>query len=860
MPLIVRPMIHASDSSPATSPPAPASTDATLARGLRSAMPGLAQLVDMVPALRLLTGLLVSGIVIAGLYFGSGLLIPLALALLLGFLLDPAVSRLKRWGLPRMAATLLVVAMALAALGGLGTYLGLQVQQLSADLPTYQSTIRAKLRGLRQSAHMPSAWDGALKTYDTVEREISRGTAATPRVQKVEIQPPEQRPTARMLQWLGRVAEPVTTAGIVLLFVILILLDRDDLRDRLLRLMGGNLHVATDALDEASQRIGKYLRMQFIVNVSYGLPMAAGLWLIGVPGAMLWGALAAIMRFVPYVGPMISAVFPLALAFAVDPGWQMLLLALALILSLELISNNLVEPWLYGSSTGLSTLSIIAAATFWTALWGPIGLILSTPLTVCLLVLGRYIPALQFMEVLLGSEPVLGPPQRLYQRLLADDVEDAVALAHESVESRLAARPTAVDRAAAVAGFYDEVAIPALRLATQQHLESATAEHRLRLSSGMGALIEELSEQYPGVAALPDPPTPQETQDSQDAAPRRLRIHCAGARWEVDALAAAMAAHSEALRGHALSCSDWAVAADPQWRLSGQGRGLPVEPASAAHMAEAQLLVLSVFSAQPQTVVRQMLRRIRRHWPHLRVVLALWNAPAALADPEFARRCGADACVSSLRELQLWVDALCQPLGEGQGLAAPIPADDGLRVRQLHDSGVLKPERPAIFHEAAQQAANAFDVKWAQVSWVDADRVHTPGSLLVADAGAPGDSGLPRDQSICSYVVHAGQSLVVPDLARDPRFAGNPALRDPGLRFYAGVPLKSRRGAVLGSFCIMDDAPREVSPADLELLAAMAEQLMQALEGRRAAETGVPAEAPPAHPPPPPPITPTATA
>ncbi len=825
-------MTHASDTNaPAAaqrdavqSPPCVAA-DAALARGMRSAMPGLAQLADMVPALRLLTGLLVSALVIAGLYFGSGLLIPLALALLLGFLLDPAVSRLKRWGLPRMAATLLVVAMALAALGGLGTYLGMQVQQLSADLPTYQNTIRAKLRALRQSAHMPSAWDGALKTYDTVEREISRGAAATPRVQKVEIQAPEQRPTARMLQWLARVAEPVTTAGIVLLFVILILLDRDDLRDRLLRLMGGNLHVATDALDEASQRIGKYLRMQFIVNISYGLPMAAGLWLIGVPGAMLWGALAAIMRFVPYVGAMISAVFPLALAFAVDPGWQMLLLALALILALELVSNNLIEPWLYGSSTGLSTLSIIAAATFWTALWGPIGLLLSTPLTVCLLVLGRYIPALQFMEVLLGSEPVLGPPQRLYQRLLADDVEDAVALAHEAVESRLPARPGAPDRAAAVTGFYDEVAIPALRLATQQHLESATAEHRLRLSSGMGALIEELAEQYPA-------------QPPQADRPGGLRIHCAGARWEVDALAAAMVSHSEALRGHALSCSDWALAADPQWRMSGQGPGLPAEPAVARAMAEAQLLVVTVFSAQPQTVARQMLRRIRRHWPHLRVVLALWNAPAALADTGFAQRCGADACVGSLRELQLWVDALCQPLGQGGGLAAPIPPDDEERVRQLHESGVLTPARPAIFHEAVQQAANAFDVKWAQVSWVDADRVHAPGSLLVA--GAQGQAGMPRRDAICSYVVHGGQALVVPDLARDPRFVGNPALQEPGLRFYAGVPIRNRQGTVLGSFCIMDDAPRDVSAADLELLAGMAEQLMQALEDRRAPEQGAP--------------------
>jgi GAF domain-containing protein len=220
------------------------------------------------------------------------------------------------------------------------------------------------------------------------------------------------------------------------------------------------------------------------------------------------------------------------------------------------------------------------------------------------------------------------------------------------------------------------------------------------------------------------------------------------------------------------------------------------------------------------------------------VVLALWNAPAVVSDPEFARRCGAAACVSGLRELQLWVDALRLPDAAGQGLAAPIPDDDEQRVRQLHDSGVLGPGLPQLYHEAAQQAANAFDVKWAQVSWVDADRVHTPGSLLVADQGDPASAGMPRAQSICSYVVHGGDALVVHDAARDPRFAGNPALQAMRLRFYAGVPLKNRHGTVLGSFCIMDDAPREVSAADLELLGVMAEQLMQNVEVRRMMEAG----------------------
>ena len=791
----------------------------------RSALPqGLLQLADMVPALRLATGLVIASIVILALYYGRDMLLPLALALLFGFLLDPAVSRLKRWGLPRMAAAIIVVVIALGALGGMGMYLVSQVQQLSADLPTYQSTIRDKLRGLRKNANMPSAWDGVFKTYNTVEKEISSAEAPAAKVQKVEVQTPESKPTTKMLQWLGRIAEPVTTAGIVLLFVILILLDRDDLRDRLLRLVGGNLHVATDALDEASERIGKYLRMQFIVNISYGVPLAVGLWFIGVPGAILWGVLGAIMRFVPYLGPMMSAVFPLVLAFAVDPGWHMFLMTLGLILLLEMISNNVIEPWLYGSSTGLSTLAIIVAATFWTALWGPIGLILSTPLTVCLLVLGRNIPALGFMEVLLGSEPVLGPQQRLYQRLLADDVDDAVGMAIDSVDDKLPSKPTQEDKADAVSSFYDEVAIPALRIATQQHLDSATAEHRLRLSSGMDALIEELHDHYLPVADAQG--------SSADATGRRLRIHSAGARWEVDALAAAMVAHAESLYGHRVTRSDWAVASDSSNPQRGNA-GLSDDHDWVEAMQQVDLLVLSIFNPQPQNMARRMVRRIRRSWPRVRVVLALWNAPTVAANPEFAQECGAHACVTSLQELQLWVQAFqVQELSEGV-IAAPLPEDDALRVQFLHASGVLDEELTPLYHEAAQQAINAFNTRWAQVSWVDASKVYVPGGLLIPQEEGQEPASIPRAQSVCSYVIYDEEAVVIGDLARDPRFADNPDLQKLKLRFYAGVPLRDKKDNILGCFAIMDDEPRNMSEEDMELLNSMAAQLMDDIREAR---------------------------
>ena len=269
----------------------------------------LNQMAALLPALRVAVGLVIAALVIAALYFGRDLLIPLALATLLGFLLDPLVDRLKRWGLPRVVAVMVVVVMTLGLLGAGGAYLANQASTLSGELPTYQKTIRDKLRNLRTLASGPSMWDGLISTIKTFEREVSRlpppSTKAEPGnprsgpVTKVEVVEPEPKPVQLVMGWLGRASEPLATAGIVLLFVILILLDRGDLRDRVLRLMGGNLHLATDALDEASERISSYLRMQLLVNLSYGVPMAIGLWAIGVPGAVLWGVTAAIMRFIP---------------------------------------------------------------------------------------------------------------------------------------------------------------------------------------------------------------------------------------------------------------------------------------------------------------------------------------------------------------------------------------------------------------------------------------------------------------------------------------------------------------------------------------------------------------------------------
>ncbi len=767
-----------------------------------------APLLALVPGLRFMAGLVIAALIILGLYVGRDLLIPLALAALLGFLLDPAVSKLKRWGLPRMAAVLIVVAMTLGALGAAGLYVGNQVTELSAELPTYQNTIRQKLRNLKDYFKGPSVFDGAFKVINTVESEITQpdGSAAkgrAARVQKVEIQEPASKPVQQVLDVIAKLGEPVAMTGIVLLFVILILLDRSDLQDRLIRLMGRNMHMATDALDEASTRIGQYLRMQLIVNLSYGVPMALGLWWIGVPGALLWGALAAVMRFVPYIGPLVSAIFPLTLAFAVDPSWNLLLWTLGLIMVLELISNNIIEPWLYGSSTGLSTLSIILAATFWTALWGPIGLILSTPLTVCLLVLGRYIPALGFFEVLLGSEAALDPPQKLFQRLLGGAVDDAVDVATESIDHALPAKATAQDTAEAVTQFYDEVAIPALKIASRHHIDNATAEHRLRLAVGTAELVDELREHYPAQPSV---------------AESRAVVHCVGMRWDIDAQAAAMLTHTLQLYGVPANHSAYP---------------LPniLTDDDIADWGGYAAVCISSFNPQPQAKLRQLCRRIHQRWPQLKIVIAPWAADETMLQKPSLQSIQADLAANTLNELALRLQVMLQTMdASNPAVDLEKPANEDKRLTALRKSGYLAAGHYEQYRDMAKQACNAFQVPWAHIAWVNEDWVHTPGSLLVDDGGDPSQAGLQRRQSIASYVVAEGEPLVIEDLERDPRFSNMQYLQDQGVRFFAGVPLLDKKAYALGALCILDDEPRKLSDDDLTVLQGMAAYLMKSLD------------------------------
>jgi predicted PurR-regulated permease PerM len=794
----------AAEQSPA---PAPASGGVERRR-VREPAPlfseALTAALTLLPELKLLIGLLTAAVIVVALYFGRDIVMPLALALLLGFVLDPLVGRLKRWGLPRPAAVVIVVAFALALLASVGLLLGKQVSVISAELPTYQSNMQYKLRALRESAGGPGMFDGVLRTFDTLKAEVDKAppadagaapkkTAAAP-LQKVQLEEKAATPFQKVLSWLELGSGPLATAGIVFVFVVLVLLDRVDLRDRLLRLWSGSLHRSTDALDEAGERIGKYLTMQLVVNLSYGVPMAVGLWVIGVPGAILWGMVAAAMRFVPYLGPMIASVFPLMLAVAVDPGWSMVLWTVALIVALELLINNIVEPWLYGASTGLSAMSLIVSATFWTALWGPIGLIMSTPLTVCLLVVGRHLPRLQFLDVLLGSQPALDTPTRLYQRLLAGDVEEAIELAIDECED------------GGASGFYDDTGVAVLRMASSDHASVATAEHRHRVVIGMEGLIDDLREQHPAAAAG-----------------TRLDAVCIGGKWQVDTLAAKMLAHAVSLAGWPAEHRDAA-------------------PVTAEYLAQldlrgARAVCLSYFSAQPQVQARHFCKRLRRRWPDVKIVLALWNAPPELLVDDALEAMGADAVVTSVNEAVLRLSHLMGVDPQQGFLPAPIDETDPQRLEALRASGAEDARAQPIFDAAARRAADIFDVPMATVTLIseDVQTVHGAFGRLGAASDGAGEASrghglnVPRSLSMCGHVVASAESLVVPDISRDIRFAGNPALQSQGLRFYAGAPLRDAHDHVLGTLCLLDVEPRTLSERDVKLLQALADDVMQAL-------------------------------
>jgi predicted PurR-regulated permease PerM len=581
--------------------------------------------------------ILVAATLVAILYFAREVIVPITLAVLLSFLLAPAVRWLRRLRLGRVAAVGVTVLIAFLAIAGFAAIVVGEVSSLAQQLPEYRSNLESKIRSLPaatagsgvfgRTAHMLQELGKELRNSESQQTAPAAGApaagapaAAAVKPVPVQIQEPEPGPLQIVQDVIGPLLQPMAAAGLVVVFVIMILLEREDLRDRLLRLAGrGDLHRTTEAMNDAAERISRYLLSQLVVNLSCGVPIGLGLAVIGIPNAALWGALVVLLRFIPYLGIVIAAAFPLALAIAVAPGWMLLVWTALLFVGIETIVSNIVEPFVYGGSTGLSPVALIAAATFWTWLWGPIGLLLSTPMTVCLVVLGRHVPQLKFFDVVLGNEPVLSPEERLYQRLLAKDPEEAT----EQAEAFAKDRP--------LADFFDEVALLALaRAQTDSDRGVLTPENRSHFKETIDTLLENLSEDAEGDSAA---------EDAARHKPGASRVVCVAGRNELDEAAALLLAHLLHREPH----MDAGLPLPPD-TLSSDTSHLPL-------FMDASVVCLSLISTSSPARARYLVRRIRRRAPRASVVVGFWGTVAREIPPDEMRAAtSADAVAFSLRE------------------------------------------------------------------------------------------------------------------------------------------------------------------------------------------------------------------
>jgi predicted PurR-regulated permease PerM len=470
-----------------------------------------------------------AAIVVAALYFGRPVLLPLAVSVLFAFALAPLVGRLRRIGAGRVLSVLVAATLAIAVTGAIGIYITRTTVEVAGELPRYQTNLIEKIRSIRGTAMEGGAVERASTLLKTLRDQLVSEGKGPPRTQgslpdqskapvAVQIQQPETQPLELAAAFALSLATFLLGAGIVVIFVIFILLYKEDIRDRFIRLAGAeDIQKTTLLLDEGAERLGTYLLTQTAINAVFGLIIGAGLWLLGVPHPALWGLAVVILRFIPFAGVPLAAIVPVLLALSVDTGWSVAIGTVLLFTVSEVIFGQAIEPWLFGRRMGLSPLAIVVAATFWTWLWGPIGLLLSTPLTMCLVVLGRHVEHLQFLDVLLGDKPPLSAEESLYIRLLGEDADQAAAEAESFIKENSLGR------------YYDEIALKALAIGSSDERRGALDDDRaFKVKESMRALIQNLAD--------------VQTEDAGRAAARRTAKHatvlCTGGRGALDEAAA----------------------------------------------------------------------------------------------------------------------------------------------------------------------------------------------------------------------------------------------------------------------------------------------------------------------------------
>ncbi|KQU19767.1 transporter [Methylobacterium sp. Leaf94] len=619
------------------------SDDPITARLLRQAMPVFTTLAS---CLLVIT-------IAAALYLGRDVFVPVTLAILLSFVLVPGVRLLRRIRVPRALAVLVVVLTAFGALLGVALLIANETAQLASDLPRYQVTMREKIASLKEATAGSGTLSRMVDMVQDLSAELQPDPNATPPegsagslAHPLHVQIASAK--AGLLGTLGAVAGPIlhplATTGLILIFTIFILLQREDLRNRAIRLAGsGDLRRTTAAIDDAVARLSRFFLAQLILNIAFGLVIGLGLWWIGVPNPILFGVLAAIMRFVPYIGAAISALLPLIVAAAVDPGWSMVIATAILFVVVEPIAGHVVEPLLYGHSTGLSPIAVILAATLWAFLWGPIGLVLATPITVCLVVLGRHIERLWYLDVILGDRPALSPPEIFYQRMLAGDPEEAIDQGRMFLKAR------------ALVTYYDEVVLAGLLMA-QEDLSRGTLDRTRQdeVGTALRAVVARLgtvpagrtigssasagnSETSAAIAAIgPDRQVAAVVLRPEDL-PARWRaarpVLCVSSRGPFDEAATAML--GQILGRHGLGAQVMSMAELRRGETPDDLSGIA-------------LVCFSYLEPVSLSQIRLNVRQARRAIPGVRVLVGFWRERDPASLDRLRRTLSADVLVTTL--------------------------------------------------------------------------------------------------------------------------------------------------------------------------------------------------------------------
>jgi len=619
-----------------------------------------------------LQGLLIATIVIGALYFGREVLLPLAIAVLLSFVLTPPLLVLRRIKVPRVVAVAVVVIMAFGIIAGLGWLVSREATKLAADLPSYRHTLSQKIAAFRESTSESTVLEKAGDVLSDLQAELDQPSpeaAPEPKVGEpavrperepipVEIKEPAPTGIALYRSIAGTLLPPLITAGIVLLFVVFILLQREDLRDRLIRLFGGSdLQRATSTMSDAATRLSRYFLSQVLINAAYGVFIGLALWAIGMPSPIAWGLLAMLMRFVPYVGSYIAAAVPALIAAAIDPGWTMVLMVVGLFVIGELTMGQVVEPQVFGRGTGVTPIAVIGSTIIWTWLWGPLGLLIATPITVCLAVLGRHVEGLRFFEVLLSDRPALSPLESFYQRALTGDAAEATYQAELCLKDQ------------SLVSYLSGVALGGLKLAQQDAERGAlNPEQSVRIAETVNEMLENLADFEPRRWFERFRHKPDKDKNNDEGHPEGLASLEAHAEKEEDEhlvdprdMEPGWEADTPVLVVGGRSLLDEAAGAMLAAVVAKRGLGaeaLPPATISPGHITalsntQARLICLSYLDlGSGPAQIRYLVRRLRRILPEgVVIVVAYWSQGEEARQVEsFLESAHADAYVTTLDE------------------------------------------------------------------------------------------------------------------------------------------------------------------------------------------------------------------